>query len=274
MSTVEAKVLGGIVAVTAVLAVAAIIAGLWQISGILAVCLILESVLLMLVVLRRISNLSSTQGKNTKTRLAQLSETTNQMRSSVSALDAKVARVESAQSALKSSLGDMKKQISQTANSGSLPQATGSATRTEKPTISVIPESGKTRNVADVDIYTVGRRPDDTSLGTSGVVQIYPSSIPAPATVKAGSIVLIDESGFQRGAWKSFGQQHDSYLLGALNDLQRLVQNRGLEVHTVVVDDTPGPFRVTRSWGEVVSSVEQYLDMRSRVQNVRLSAHK
>lgn len=103
-------------------------------------------------------------------------------------------------------------------------------------------------------VLTLGRDPLETDIDGLPTVALLPGAIPSRASLPASVVIVIDESGFSRGVWKSFGGHYDDYLLSELEAVRRLVDDGRVNAITLTSEDTSVRFRGTRSWGVVAVS--------------------
>lgn len=105
-----------------------------------------------------------------------------------------------------------------------------------------------------VRVLTLGRDPLETDIDGLRTAALFPGAIPSRASLPASVVLIIDESGFSRGVWKSFGGSYDDYLLSELEAVRQLVGDGRVRAITLTSDNTLERFRITRSWGVVASS--------------------
>lgn len=108
-----------------------------------------------------------------------------------------------------------------------------------------------------VKVLTLGRDPLETEIDGLRTGALLPGTIPSRAALPASVVLLIDESGFSRGVWKSFGGEYDDFVLSELDAVRRLVSDGRVHVITILSENTPERFRVTRSWGVVASNPDE-----------------
>lgn len=109
-------------------------------------------------------------------------------------------------------------------------------------------------------VLTIGRDLTETRFGELPSEAVLPGAIPPGATLPVQTLLVIDELGFARGAWKSFGGDFDEFLLAELNSVHRLVRERRVRVFTIRADEAPAHLSFTRSWGVTGDSVAEVVE--------------
>lgn len=124
-----------------------------------------------------------------------------------------------------------------------------------------VPGTHRSSN-GSVRVLTLGRDPLESEIDGLRTVPLLPGAIPSRAALPASVVLMIDESGFSRGVWKSFGGEYDEFTLSELEAVRRLVGDGRIHVITLLAENTPVRFQLTRSWGLVASKpaeAEQHL---------------
>lgn len=236
---------------------AAVLAGFPSIGFLLVSVSILASVWSLAFIMRRSMHLVSTRTNNLYARVSALKADYDELRRMAVELNDKVVDLKRSQSASENLL----KSIEASIDEATMPSPENRHAKQQLPSRTIIaPNLEKTADLRvqpSTGVLGVGLAEEYRYLGGQAVRHITPFSIPAIAEVKSGSILVVEESGFHRGVWKSFGEQYDTYVLESLCRLSDLVERRALNVHIVLSDNTPAHLRQPRSWGSVAESIEE-----------------
>lgn len=123
---------------------------------------------------------------------------------------------------------------------------------------SVVAEENSVKPLGKSDglarVLTLGRDPLEIDIEGLRTAALFPGAIPSRASLPPSAVLVVDESGFSRGVWKSFGGPYDDYLLSELIAVRRLVADGRVRTITMTSEDTPERFRLTRTWGVSASN--------------------
>lgn len=236
---------------------AAVLTGFPSFGLLIASVAILVSVWSLALIMRRSIRLLSTRANNLNTRVSALKHGYDASRKVADEFNKNLIDIKASQSALQ----DLIKRIESSIDG--MPMSSCDNHQPKQPSLSgatitsIVGSEGAIPALPSASVMAVGLTEKHAYLGGQAVRHITPFSIPALAEVKSGGILVVEESGFHRGVWKTFGEQYDTYILESLSRLGDLVDRRALKVHIVVSDDTPAHLRQPRSWGTVTESIAE-----------------
>lgn len=128
----------------------------------------------------------------------------------------------------------------------------GSSSATMKTPVAL----NRTSQAGTSSVYTLGLDFNIATIDGNATEPVVPSALPRKTEIPAGAPLLVDESGFSRGAWKSFGIQDDEFILRRLHSFEQVVKERRMNVVVLKADDLPEHLDMFTTWGSSAWSMD------------------
>lgn len=252
------KLVASLYILAGILVVGAIISSVFKIEQVSAlVPSLLVSLLFVYIVIdrRRSNNLASTRYNNLVKRINNLNSALTAYSSDLK-LQFKASSIDARMENIAGDLKLLQKQFDEISD-----RSTSATTETKVPgsssaTITTPVALKRTPQAGICSVYTLGLDLNISTIDGNVTESVVPSALPRKTEIPAGAPLLVDESGFSRGAWKSFGIQDDEFILGRLHSFEQVVKERQMSVVVLKADDLPEHLDIFTTWGSSVWSMD------------------